>query len=107
VYKQFLHLYLFAVLLCAILQETLLHLAEKHSSQTVISTLIQLYRDANLLQDVLCHKNDQQCNPLRQSIQNGHFENTVLLFKECLLVAKDAITTVDTNGMVVHVLSLM
>jgi len=82
----------------AILQETLLHLAEKHSSQTVVSALIQLYRDASLLSDVLSHKSTDQCNPLRQSILNGHFENTVLLFKECLSVAKDAITTIDDNG---------
>ncbi|XP_065911545.1 uncharacterized protein [Dysidea avara] len=79
-------------------QETFLHLAAKHSSQTILSALIQLYRDSNLLSDVLSRKNAHQCNPLRQSILNGHFENTVLLFKECLSVAKDAISTVDTNG---------
>ena len=75
-----------------------MHLAVKYSSQDVLTTLLQLYREANLLKNALRQKNTNHYNPLRSAIINHHFENTVLLFKECLAVAEDAITEVDTNS---------
>ena len=64
----------------------------------MLTALLQLYREANLLQNALRHKNSNHYNPLRSTVVNHHFENTVLLFKECLAVAEDAITELDANS---------
>ena len=60
--------------------------------------MLQLYRESNLLPDVLRQKNSAHCNPLRSAIVNDQFKNTVLLFKECLAVAEDAITAHDPKS---------
>ena len=64
----------------------------------MLTALLQLYREANLLQNVLRQKNSNHYNPLRSAVVNHQFENTVLLFKECLAVAEDAITELDANS---------
>ena len=60
--------------------------------------MLQLYRESNLLPDVLRQKNSDHCNPLRLAIVNDQFEKMVLLFKECLAIAEDAITTLDPRS---------
>ena len=60
--------------------------------------MLQLYRESNLLPDVLRQKNKNHCNPLRSAIVNDQFEKTVLLFKECLAIAEDAITALDPES---------
>ena len=60
--------------------------------------MLQLYRESNLLPDVLRQKNKNHCNPLRSAILNNHYKKTVLLFKECLAVAEDAITALDPKS---------
>lgn len=67
-------------------------------SQNVLSTMLQLYRESNLLPDVLRQKNSDHCNPLRLAIVNDQFEKIVLLFKECLAIAEDAITALDPRS---------
>ena len=63
-----------------------------------MSAMIQFYRESNLLPDVLHQKNSDHCNPLRLAIVNNQYEKTVLLFKECLAVAEDAITALDPES---------
>lgn len=74
----------------------------------MLTALLQLFREANLLQNVLRQKNSNHYNPLRLAVVNHQFEITVLLFKECLAVAEDAITELDTNSkeaiLCIHVL---
>ena len=73
----------------------------KCASQNVLSTMLQLYRESNLLPDVLHQKNSDHCNPLRLAIVNDQFEKMVLLFKECLAIAEDAITALDPRSIVI------
>ena len=63
-----------------------------------MSAVLQLYRESNLLPDVLRQKNSNHCNPLRLAIVNDQYKKTVLLFKECLAVAEDAITALDPES---------
>ena len=61
--------------------------------------MLQLYRESNLLPDVLRHKTTFHCNPLRLAIVNNQVEIMALIFKECLAIAEDAITTLNPESM--------
>ena len=79
-------------------QDTLLHLAGSCSVDTVLPLVVQAYKRAKLFTTAMNMLSHYGCTPLDVALDASNFENTVLLFRECLASCPDVVTQSRDDG---------
>lgn len=74
-----------------------MHLAAQSKDETLLPLVYQAYKRAKFFPRVMEMKNNKDKTPIHIAIRASHFQNTVLLYKECQDLCPDALNA-DENG---------